>query len=87
MYHPMHVHGHSFTVRATGDVWTGGRGGPPLVRGALKDTVMVAPGEQVVTDFTADNPGQWLTPLSRRLSHGYRDGDRGLVRGDDCDAS
>jgi FtsP/CotA-like multicopper oxidase with cupredoxin domain len=61
MYHPMHVHGHTFTVRATGDIFTDGDSRTPLAPGALKDTVMVAPGERVVADFVADNPGQWLT--------------------------
>lgn len=66
MYHPMHVHGHTFTVRGAGDIFadsiTGRGAGPaPLVRGALKDTVLVAPGEQLVADLVADNPGQWLT--------------------------
>jgi FtsP/CotA-like multicopper oxidase with cupredoxin domain len=58
MYHPMHVHGHSFTVRGAGDI--GDRNRIPLVSGAVKDTVMVAPGERVIADFAADNPGQWL---------------------------
>jgi FtsP/CotA-like multicopper oxidase with cupredoxin domain len=59
MYHPMHLHGHTLTVRATGG--NDGADRTPLLRGALKDTVMVAPGERVVADFLADNPGQWLT--------------------------
>ncbi|WP_126664597.1 multicopper oxidase family protein [Haloterrigena salifodinae] len=42
--HPMHLHGHFFQV---GD--------------AVKDTVLVAPhGDQVMFDFCADNPGDWL---------------------------
>jgi multicopper oxidase len=49
MFHPMHVHGHSFQVRH------GGRPGP------RKDTVMVLPLETVVADLDADNPGRWLT--------------------------
>lgn len=70
MYHPMHVHGHSFTVRGAGDLFPGraagdlgsrGRNRLPLLGGAVKDTVMVAPGERMIADFTADNPGQWLT--------------------------
>ncbi|WP_377514200.1 multicopper oxidase family protein [Prauserella oleivorans] len=52
MYHPMHLHGHTFTVRAPAD--NPGRGGP------RKDTVLVGPGERFSVDFTADNPGQWL---------------------------
>ncbi len=49
MFHPMHLHGHSFTVR-TG----GARPGP------RKDTVIVLPNQTVVVDFDADNPGQWV---------------------------
>jgi FtsP/CotA-like multicopper oxidase with cupredoxin domain len=46
MYHPMHIHGHTFQV---------GRDGP------RKDTVIVRPGQQVACDFDASNPGQWMT--------------------------
>jgi FtsP/CotA-like multicopper oxidase with cupredoxin domain len=45
MYHPMHIHGHTFAV---------GPGGP------RKDTVIVRPGRQVACDLDADNPGQWM---------------------------
>lgn len=45
MWHPMHIHGHTFQVGATG---------------ARKDTVIVRPQESVVVQFDADNPGQWL---------------------------
>jgi FtsP/CotA-like multicopper oxidase with cupredoxin domain len=58
MYHPMHLHGHSVTVRGIGDI---GRGGDTeLPDGTVKDTVMVAPDERILVDFAADNPGQWL---------------------------
>ena len=46
MYHPMHIHGHTFAVA-----------GP----GTRKDTVIVLPKQQVACDFDADNPGQWMT--------------------------
>jgi FtsP/CotA-like multicopper oxidase with cupredoxin domain len=46
MYHPMHIHGHTFQVN---------QGGP------RKDTVIVPPGQQVTCDFDASNPGQWMT--------------------------
>ncbi|MFB8172555.1 multicopper oxidase family protein [Kitasatospora purpeofusca] len=46
MWHPMHLHGHTFQV---------GDGGP------RKDTVIVLPGRTVVCEFEADNPGQWMT--------------------------
>ncbi|MCO4254517.1 multicopper oxidase family protein [Pseudarthrobacter cellobiosi] len=45
MWHPMHLHGHTFQV---GD------------GGARKDTVIVRPKETVTVIFDADNPGQWL---------------------------
>jgi multicopper oxidase len=45
MYHPMHIHGHTFQVN--GD-------------GPLKDTVNVLPGQTVTCDFDTDNPGQWM---------------------------
>lgn len=53
MYHPMHLHGHTFALR---DPAPGG--GP---EGARKDTVIVLPRQTVTVDFDADNPGQWLT--------------------------
>jgi FtsP/CotA-like multicopper oxidase with cupredoxin domain len=46
MYHPMHIHGHTFAVAGTG---------------TRKDTVIVLPKQQVACDFDADNPGQWMT--------------------------
>jgi FtsP/CotA-like multicopper oxidase with cupredoxin domain len=46
MYHPMHIHGHTFEL------------GPA---GPRKDTVIVRPGQQVACDFDATNPGQWMT--------------------------
>ena len=45
MYHPMHIHGHTFAVGQAG---------------TRKDTVIVLPGQQVACDFDADNPGQWM---------------------------
>lgn len=45
MWHPMHIHGHTFQV---GNV------------GARKDTVIVRPGHTLTVYFDADNPGQWL---------------------------
>ncbi|PZS03624.1 MAG: copper oxidase [Pseudonocardiales bacterium] len=49
MFHPMHVHGHTFQIR------NGSQAGP------RKDTVIVPPSRTVVADLNADNPGQWLT--------------------------
>jgi FtsP/CotA-like multicopper oxidase with cupredoxin domain len=46
MYHPMHIHGHTFRVNRTGP---------------LKDTVNVLPHQSVSCDFNTDNPGQWMT--------------------------
>lgn len=46
MFHPMHVHGHTFGLRVTG---------------ARKDTVIVHPMQSIAVDLDADNPGQWVT--------------------------
>ena len=48
MWHPMHLHGHTFAVS---------KNGRPGVR---KDTVVVKPGKSVAVDFDADNPGAWV---------------------------
>ncbi|MFI9782999.1 multicopper oxidase family protein [Kitasatospora sp. NPDC051984] len=45
MWHPMHLHGHTFQVGDTGP---------------RKDTVIVKPKQRIVCDFDADNPGQWM---------------------------
>ncbi|MCW3767223.1 MULTISPECIES: multicopper oxidase family protein [Paenarthrobacter] len=45
MWHPMHLHGHTFQVGTSG---------------ARKDTVIVRPKQTVSVFFDADNPGQWL---------------------------
>ena len=47
MWHPMHLHGHSFRL---GD----------RVDGPRKDTVIVRPGESLTFDTVCDNPGQWM---------------------------
>ncbi len=63
MYHPMHLHGHTGTVRATGGIRSQRHPNPPhtpIRNGTRKDTLVVAPGQRVSMDFTADNPGQWL---------------------------
>ncbi|HEV3496364.1 MAG TPA: multicopper oxidase family protein [Actinomycetes bacterium] len=49
MFHPMHLHGHTFQVVNPG-------GGP----GARKDTAIVRPDEPLSVEFVADNPGQWM---------------------------
>ncbi len=46
MFHPMHVHGHTFALRDGG---------------ARKDTVIVRPMQTLEVDLDADNPGQWAT--------------------------
>lgn len=45
MWHPMHLHGHTFQIGADG---------------ARKDTVIVRPKQTVTVVFDVDNPGQWL---------------------------
>jgi FtsP/CotA-like multicopper oxidase with cupredoxin domain len=46
MWHPMHLHGHTFQLGAAGP---------------RKDTAIVLPKQTVTCEFDADNPGQWLT--------------------------
>jgi multicopper oxidase len=50
MFHPMHLHGHTFQVRRAGERRPGPR----------KDTVVVRPLERVTVEFQADNPGRWM---------------------------
>ncbi|WP_204011356.1 multicopper oxidase family protein [Sphaerimonospora thailandensis] len=45
MWHPMHLHGHTFALGASG---------------LRKDTAIVLPGATVNADFDADNPGIWM---------------------------
>ncbi|NNM47839.1 multicopper oxidase family protein [Knoellia koreensis] len=46
MFHPMHVHGHTFAVAGIG---------------VRKDTVIIRPMQSLDLDLDADNPGQWVT--------------------------
>jgi FtsP/CotA-like multicopper oxidase with cupredoxin domain len=46
MYHPVHLHGHTFALSD--------------VRGPRKDTAIVLPGQTIATHFDADNPGRWM---------------------------
>jgi FtsP/CotA-like multicopper oxidase with cupredoxin domain len=45
MFHPLHVHGHTFALTGTG---------------ARKDTVIVKPMQTLEVDLDATNPGQWM---------------------------
>ncbi|WP_322860999.1 multicopper oxidase family protein [Mycobacterium europaeum] len=48
MYHPMHLHGHTFQlIKADGSP------------GARKDTLMVLPKQKLLAVLVADNPGLW----------------------------
>ena len=44
MFHPMHLHGHTFALRGSG---------------VRKDTMIVRPMQTLEVDLDADNPGQW----------------------------
>jgi multicopper oxidase len=44
MFHPMHVHGHTFAVTGSG---------------VRKDTVIIRPMQTLTVELDADNPGQW----------------------------
>lgn len=48
MFHPMHLHGHTFAVVGRGH------------QGFRKDTVNVLPMQKLEIDLQTDNPGQWL---------------------------
>jgi FtsP/CotA-like multicopper oxidase with cupredoxin domain len=48
MWHPMHLHGHTFQLRLSD------RHGP------RKDTVNIRPRERLNVDVLADNPGEWM---------------------------
>lgn len=48
MWHPMHLHGHTFQLRTAG------------ARGPRKDTVNILPRERLNIDVHADNPGEWM---------------------------
>jgi len=45
MWHPVHLHGHTFALGDTG---------------VRKDTAIVLPGQNVTATFDADNPGRWM---------------------------
>lgn len=52
--HPIHIHGHSFTIVATD-------GNPvPAAAQLTKDTVLIGPGERYDLLLVADNPGVWM---------------------------
>ena len=53
MFHPMHLHGHSFRVITDPGNWN-------QTYAPVKDTVGVAPGDTVDIEFLAENPGQWF---------------------------
>lgn len=57
MFHPMHVHGHTYQVMD--------RSGS----GARKDTSLVLPGRTVEVDLESTNPGQWMVHC-HNLYHG-----------------
>ncbi|WP_431964146.1 multicopper oxidase family protein [Actinacidiphila sp. bgisy160] len=48
MWHPLHLHGHTFALAGTAGV------------GARKDTAPLLPHRELVVDFDADNPGLWM---------------------------
>jgi FtsP/CotA-like multicopper oxidase with cupredoxin domain len=45
MWHPVHLHGHTFALGDTG---------------VRKDTAIVLPGQTLAAVFDADNPGRWM---------------------------
>jgi manganese oxidase len=52
--HPMHLHGHQFTVTALD-------GNPvPAPARQRRNVITLAPGETADVEFTTDNPGAWM---------------------------
>ena len=49
--HPMHAHGHHFTVI--------GKNGQPVTGAPWRDTELILPNDRVQIAFVADNPGKW----------------------------
>lgn len=53
LYHPIHLHGHIFTVLA--------RNGQPLTGSPIRlDTILIAPHTNYDIAFVANNPGIWM---------------------------
>lgn len=51
--HPMHIHGHFFTLLE--------KNGVPVTGAEIrKDTFLLKPGERYTAAFLADNPGDWM---------------------------
>lgn len=48
MFHPMHLHGHTFQLVE------------PTAGGPRKDSLIVLPRQRLAVDLVADNPGQWV---------------------------
>ncbi|MFD4582309.1 multicopper oxidase family protein [Streptomyces sp. NPDC058434] len=48
MWHPIHLHGHTFALAGSD------------AAGARKDTAPLLPRRELVVDFDADNPGLWM---------------------------
>jgi FtsP/CotA-like multicopper oxidase with cupredoxin domain len=51
-WHPIHLHGHTFRVLS--------RNGRPTRHQEWRDTVLMAPREEVQIAFVGDNPGDWM---------------------------
>lgn len=51
-WHPIHLHGHTFRVLS--------RNGTPSSHQEWRDTVLMAPREEVRIAFVGDNPGDWM---------------------------
>ncbi|WP_326765238.1 multicopper oxidase family protein [Streptomyces sp. NBC_01591] len=59
MWHPIHLHGHSFgLVGPAGPSHRATRRGPAAW--ARKDTAIIRPNSSLAVEFEADNPGLWM---------------------------
>lgn len=82
MWHPFHLHGHSFAVMGLGDnIGTRPPALPQKNNGSkpiYKDTLAIPPLGWARVRFFADNPGTWLFHCHIEYHLGM---DRGLLQG------
>ncbi|MFJ6701001.1 multicopper oxidase family protein [Streptomyces sp. NPDC091272] len=62
MWHPLHLHGHTFALAnsAIGAAGASGAARAARAAGARKDTAVILPNGRLTVDFDADNPGLWM---------------------------
>ncbi|OCK85973.1 multicopper oxidase [Lepidopterella palustris CBS 459.81] len=59
--HPIHLHGHDFSIVAVGDdVWDGSTTGFSFTNPTRRDVATLPAGGYLILAFPANNPGAWL---------------------------